>query len=223
MFQRCLVTYQRLSRPVAADQVEAAVLNRIPFRGSGRIVSHCNRQAEFIGELLQICFPRPAAAPAGAATVSFDQQVVLPGVSQTPDLTPPPTNYSDSEFRCVVRSADHDEALIAPDIVNPIRDRDADGITTEVVVQYIVRRASPLPTGLLETTNHLFLFGIYADHRPLLLQKRRTQFGQVAKLFITPGHLLSRQFLAVDTHGVVTITQQSRYSRRTDRMAFSCQ
>src|SRR4051794_35641375 len=43
-----LVTDQRLSGPVAADQAEHAVLDRVPFRCPRRVVSHRDDQSRLV-------------------------------------------------------------------------------------------------------------------------------------------------------------------------------
>lgn len=73
------VALQRLSRPVGANEVEAAMFNRIPLRGSRRVVGHRDCQAKLIGQILQPRFPRPAAVAVRATTISFDQQTRLSG------------------------------------------------------------------------------------------------------------------------------------------------
>jgi hypothetical protein len=53
------VAEQRAPSPVATDQAEHAVIDGVPFAGSGGKVGHDHYQAKFIGQALQGHFPCP--------------------------------------------------------------------------------------------------------------------------------------------------------------------
>ena len=48
---------QRSAAPIDADKREHAVLDAIPFAGARRMMGDGNREAGFIGELLQLGLP----------------------------------------------------------------------------------------------------------------------------------------------------------------------
>lgn len=47
---------------------------------------YCNRQVEFVGELLQAPFPEPTATAIRTTAVGLNQQFLLPSVMMPPDF-----------------------------------------------------------------------------------------------------------------------------------------
>ncbi len=67
--------FERLSAPVLRDVAEQPMLDLVPLRGSRRIVQHLDRDPGFVGEFLQLHFPKPDACAFGAAAVGCDGQL----------------------------------------------------------------------------------------------------------------------------------------------------
>ena len=94
VLQHGCVTGQRLAGPMGADQAEHALVKRIPFRCSRRIVRHGADQAELVGQGLQRDLPFPFAMVVGSAAVHLDQQMVAIPITASTDLPPPAANDS---------------------------------------------------------------------------------------------------------------------------------
>ena len=70
-----------------------------------------------------------------------------------------------------MRNAYEDRASVGEQIIDTIRDRDADGIGTEVVIIDAHRRAVPLDAIVFEVADQFSFFGIDADNgKPLALK-----------------------------------------------------
>ena len=71
----------------------------------------------------------------------------------------------------VMRDAYEDRAAVGEQIIDTIRDRDANGIGTEIVIIDAHGRAIPLDAIVLEVADQFSLFGIDADDgKPLALK-----------------------------------------------------
>src|SRR5574337_1444624 len=92
VFQSRFIVQKGLPGPVLTDGAKQAMLNPIPFRSAGRVVSDDNRQAGFISELLQFPLPQPTPIPIGPAAVRLDQQLRLARVDCVAFLLPPSAN-----------------------------------------------------------------------------------------------------------------------------------
>ena len=71
----------------------------------------------------------------------------------------------------VMRDADEDRASVGEQVIDTVRDRDADGIGTEIVIIDAHRRAIPLDAIVLEVADQFSFFGVDADDgKPLTLK-----------------------------------------------------
>jgi|GEM_PF-38464 len=102
VLEHLLVACQRLSGPVAADQAEHAVVDRVPLRGSRRVVRHRDHQAELVGKLLQRHLPLPFPVGVGSARVRLDQQSLDPRVAPSTGHQPPTADARHRERRRLV-------------------------------------------------------------------------------------------------------------------------
>ena len=75
----------------------------------------------------------------------------------------------------VMRDAYENRASVGEQVIDTVRDRDADGIGTEVVVIDAHRCAVPLDAIVLEVADQFSSFGIDADDRKALALKAGTQ------------------------------------------------
>ena len=73
-----------------------------------------------------------------------------------------------------MRDTYEDRASVGKQVIDPIRDRDADGIGAEIVIIDAHRRAIPLDAIVLEVADQFSLFGINADDRQPLAFKAGT-------------------------------------------------
>ena len=92
------VRVQRSSCPVPADLTEEQVLDRIPLRGSRRIVAHRDRDVEAVADLLlQLQLPRPDAGAIAAAVVREYEQAVSLWIAHPSRARPPGRDGVDRE------------------------------------------------------------------------------------------------------------------------------
>jgi hypothetical protein len=104
---------QRLARPIATDLAAQAMLNGVPLRAAGRIVTHRHPQVQPVTKLaLELGFPHPGATPITAPTICQDQEGRAPGVPHTPAVLPPLPDRRDGKLRGVRRHADIDCPLM---------------------------------------------------------------------------------------------------------------
>src|SRR5260370_36580207 len=92
-----------LGLPIRADLAEKTMLNRIPFRCSGRVVGHRNGHSPEIGYLLQLPLPSPDAWVVAATAVRFHKPMLRLRITPPTVLPPPPAQRVGPETTCLVR------------------------------------------------------------------------------------------------------------------------
>ena len=84
---------------------------------------------------------------------------------------PPASDGVGGEGGGVMRDADEDGASVGEQVIDTVRDRDADGIGTEIVIIDAHGRAIPLGAIVLEVADQFSFFGIDADDgKPLAVK-----------------------------------------------------
>ena len=101
-----------------------------------------------------------------------------------PFTLPPVSNSASGKSGCVVRNTDNDGPAVGDSIVNAVRDSDADGVGTEVVVINQARRLAPAGAMILEVANEFALLGIHADDGRMSPAEAMTHVGNVVELEI---------------------------------------
>ncbi len=182
VFQDRFITPQRLAGPIRADQAEHAVINRVPLRRSWRVVRHRDRQPKFVRESLQGRFPFPFAMVVGSAAVHFDQQSPLLFIASATNIQPPAPNGSDFKAGRLLRDTDHHVAVVVSQIVNTYGAGSTLGPGWVIVIQHLMRTASPGTSWILEIPHQLLFLPIYANYRPISSQIPVSQPEQVTKL-----------------------------------------
>lgn len=89
VFQNGFITHQQLACPVAANQTEHSMVDRIPFAGPSREMRYDHNQVEFVCEVLKCHFPFPLAVVVRATTVGLDQQPPCRGIAAATNCQPP--------------------------------------------------------------------------------------------------------------------------------------
>ena len=139
------VTVERLGGPVFRDFGKQTMLDGIPFGSAGRIVSHGHCEPIPVAELgLKFGFPGACAATVAAAGIGKDEQLPAAAVADSAVALPPVGDGVGGKGCRVMRDAYEDRASIGEQVINTIRDRDADGIGTEIVIIDAHGRAGPL-------------------------------------------------------------------------------
>lgn len=120
---------------------------------------------------LQFGFPGAGTAAVAAAGVGQDEQLPAAMVAITAVALPPAGDGVGGEGGRVMRDAYENRASVGEQIINAIRDRDADSIGTEIVVIDAQGRAVPLDAIVFEVADQFSLFGIDADDGKVLTLK----------------------------------------------------
>ncbi len=169
------VTVKRLGGPILGDFGEQAVLDGIPFGGAGGVMSNGNGEPKAVAELaLKLGFPGAGTATVAAAGIGKDEQLAATGVAIRAVALPPAGDGVGGESGRVMRDAYKDRASVGKQVIDTIRDRDADSIGTEIVVIHAHRRAIPLNASVFEVADQFSLFGIDADDGKTLALKAGT-------------------------------------------------
>src|ERR1035441_8670384 len=69
-----LIIPKRLAAPIRGDEREQPMFNLVPLAGARGKMTYGNRQARFIGELLQLQFPEPQPCAIAPPAIRRDQQ-----------------------------------------------------------------------------------------------------------------------------------------------------
>ena len=131
---------------------------------------YCEPKA--VAELaLQFGFPGAGTATVAAAGIGKDEQLPAAMVAVRAVALPPAGDGVGGEGCRVMRDAYEDRASVGEQVIDTVRDRDADGIGTEIVIIDAHGRAIPLDAIVLEVADQFSLFGIDADDgKPLALK-----------------------------------------------------
>src|SRR3954447_9164246 len=197
---------------------EHAVLDRIPFRGAGRLVADLKGQARLVGQPLQLDLPQPQARPVRPAAVGGDHDFAESRVALAAHLPEPQPGGIDGERRGVVVDAEADIAFVGADVLDAIRHHLAKLLVLEVMRIDLDRLAfrSVVAAGVLEVTAQLFLLRIDGDHR-LLDGLELPRLGvDVLELGIAIRMAAAVLGLAVDVAAVAQRLQQLGKARGAD-------
>ena len=155
VIEHCLITFERSASPVAADQIEHSMFNRIPLGSSRRIVRHGDRQSTLRSQSLKTYFPPTATTAITTATITLNQQMALTTIGTLSHLQPPLSDRRDGKLCRVMRRAHDDHSLIASKIINPVRDGFAHSQLRKVVEVDSTSSLAPFTTRLFELPNQL--------------------------------------------------------------------
>lgn len=148
---------QRDAGPVGRDGPEEQMLDRVPLRAAGGVMTDGDFDAVNIDEeALQALLPEANPAAVGAATVSQKQQALGVGIGRPPFVGPPTDNGIDGEVGGLGGCTDVDMAALGRQIVDAIGHRLRRGVARKVVDVHAVRLLAPGSTGILEITDQLF-------------------------------------------------------------------
>ena len=166
------IAVQGLGGPVFGDFGKQAVLDGIPFGSAGGVMSNGDCQSKTVAELaLQFGFPSAGTATIAAAGIGQDEQLATTLIAVCTVSLPPTGDGVGGEGCGVMRDAYENRASVGEQVIDPVRDRDADGIGTEIVVIDAHRRAIPLDARVLEVADQFSFFGVDADDgQPLTLK-----------------------------------------------------
>lgn len=148
----------RLTGPIEADRAAHARRNRVPLRAAGRIMTPRHAQAQAVAEpAVAWRFPQPGPIPSTVSSVAQDQEWRGLEVCHAPGLLPPLRHRRHRQRWRVPRGFPLHRAVVAPRVVDPIRDRTCERITREVMDIDRDSLLTPHLTSVLEVAHQRFL------------------------------------------------------------------
>ena len=169
------ITVKRLGGPVFGDFGEQAVLDGIPFGCPSGVMSNGYGEPKAVAELaLKFGFPGAGTAAVAAAGIGKDEQLAAAIVAIGAVALPPTGDGVGGEGCRLMRDAYENRASVGEQVIDTLRDRDADGIGTEVVIIDAHRRAIPFDAVIFEIADQFSLFGVDADDGKTLALKAGT-------------------------------------------------
>jgi len=157
-----LAAGQGASAPVVGDVAEHPMFDRVPLAGSGWKVTDLDRDAELIGQLLQLAFPQADPIPVAAATIRRNQHAAGRGIAGMTHFFPPAPDAFDGEFGGVVIDPNADPPLIGGDIVDAVGRDLAEVRINEIIDANFLRLSFWLPflATVLEIADPFLLLGV---------------------------------------------------------------
>ena len=124
---------ERSSTPVHRNLREEAVLDLVPLARARRKMGDAYLQAGNVGEVLQARLPKPVATAVAAAAVGSDQEFGGIWMGLLPHVLPPAFDAGHREFCRIVIDAHAYPALVASDVVDPVRNGFAELLVDEIM------------------------------------------------------------------------------------------
>src|SRR3954447_13031870 len=179
-----LAAGQGASAPVVGDVAEHPMFDRVPLAGSGWKVTDLDRDAELIGQLLQLAFPQANPISVAAATIRRNQHAAALGIAWMTHFFPPAPDAFDGEFGGVVIDPNADPPLIGGDIVDAVGRDLAEVRINEIIDANFLRLSFWLPflATVLEIADQFLLLGVDGNHRitsRLVLRRRASDMGEL--------------------------------------------
>ena len=188
------------------------MLDGIPFGSPSWVVSNGYRKSKAVAELaLQLGFPGAGTATITTAGIGKDEQLSTVAVAVGAVALPPAGDGVGGEGSRVMRDADEDRTSVGEQVVDTVRDRDADSIGTEIVIIDAHWGAIPLDTVVFEIADQFAFFRIDADDGKSLTLKAGTQRRDVTELLVAVGARVGGNGLAIHAEGKIHAAKQSRH------------
>ena len=161
-FQHHFKRGKRSGPPVDGNEGKEAMLNRIPFAGGGRIMSHRDRELFLIGQVLQLLLPQSISHSIGTTPVSGDEQLLFVRVELLATSLPPSADALHSKLGRVMVNADVDKAAVVNQIIHPVGDSLAIGEGKKVIHIHLglLPFGLPLPPMVLKIAQEFLLLTV---------------------------------------------------------------
>jgi hypothetical protein len=115
-----------------------------------------------------------------------------------------------------MRDTYRDRSSIGEQIVDAVRDGDAGGVGTEVVVVDQTGRKIPTRSGVLEVADQFALLGVDANDRQAAALEALPKITQVEELIIAIGADVGGEFLVIDAQGIAHLMEEAGYGVGTN-------
>jgi hypothetical protein len=163
-----------------------------------------------IGQLgLKFCFPGAATIAVTAAGIAQDEELAGAWITEQSFLAPPMSDGVSREGGCVMGDADHDRPAIGEQIIDAVRDGNARGIGTEVVIVDPAGRQIPARPGIFEIADQFAFLGIHANDGETAALKSVAQVAEVEELMVAIGTVVGGEFLVIDAKGIAHLMEET--------------
>ena len=95
------------------------------------------------------------------------------------------------------------------EIVDAVRNGDADGIGAEIVIVDAPRGAFPTMAGILEVAHQFAFLAVHADNRQMAPLETVAQVGEILELEITVGADAGRDLLVIDAERIAHLMEEA--------------
>ena len=106
-------------------------------------------------------------------------------------------------------NADHQSTAIFPNIINPVRNGDPDGVGAEVVIIDATRDRFPTTARIFEIADEFAFFAVHADDGQMKALEAVAQLGKIFELRIAMGTATGRDLLLIDPQGIAHVLEQA--------------
>ena len=193
------------------------MLDGVPFGSAGWIVGHGDRQGKRVGQLrLEFGLPGIAAIAVAAAGIGQNENPARARVALGTFLIPPVGDGVSGECGSVVGNADDKSATVFGEVINPIGNRDTDGVRAEVVIENTARTAFPTLAWIFEVADQLAFLGVHADDGQVTSLEAPAQLGEIFELQVAIGAGAGGDLLVIDTQRIAHLMEQAPDGVRRD-------
>jgi len=163
-----------------------------------------------IGQLgLELGFPSAATIAVTAAGIAPDEELAGAWITEQSFLAPPMSDGVSREGGCVMGDADHDPPAIGEQIIDAVRDGNARGIGTEVVIVDPAGRQIPARPGIFEIADQCAFLGIHANDGETAALKSVAQVAEVEELMVAIGTMVGGEVLVIDAKGIAHLMEET--------------
>src|SRR3984957_16356941 len=201
------------------------MLDLVPLARPRREVADTDDQFRFIGEALQLQFPRARTVSVASPSVRSDEELGSIRVRSRSHGLPPLPNRGDGKGWGVGGGTHPPPSLVTSHVVDAVRDCLPQSVLRKIVDQRLLRHPLRLPLvpSILEIADQLLLLGIHRDNR--LSAPHASIGGRVDALKLSVAIGVSRTFaaLAHRLEAIAEVIQQPTHRRRTHRPSLRAQ
>ena len=113
-------------------------------------------------------------------------------------------------------NADDKSATVFGEVINPIGNRDTDGVGAEVVIENTARTAFPTLAWIFEVADQLAFLGVHADDGQVTSLEAPAQLGEIFELQVAIGAGAGGDLLVIDTQRIAHLMEQAPDGVRRD-------
>ena len=107
-----------------------------------------------------------------------------------------------------MRGADYDGTTIGEQIIDSVRNGNANGIRSEIVIVDQARGQIPTRAGVFEITDQFALLGIDADDGMTLALESIAKLAKIEELIVTIGTVAGGEFLTIDAQRIAHLMKE---------------